>query len=421
MESRFYRPYAGKTQRDDRMSLVLRMEWVLLSLRYVIYVILAFATIIIDDQEWRNKAFLIGGLALVHNLFAHWVFFSKRYSIFTSLWNFIVYLVLCCLLVGFTGGASSPLALVFVFLVIGVHIYVPHTPSSLWITLIVCAAYSFTVIGDWIFSGMHWSNFPVYVNLFFIAFAGWITGILARLFAELEKKAQMKAAAQASSESILRAILNHTGHPILVYDENEIITEVNESACNFLGLPREKIIGMRFQTFIFDDGSLSEILETLKQTGHLHQEMLVICSNSQERSVYMHVHSFLNEGRRFFVALFHDITHQKELEAAHRQAKLNLERANQELQRVVDLRAAFYINIANRLRSPLAAILGFTDMLLNEQLGELTEDQRKALASNRRSLMRIFELLDEAYTLESSLETEEQPRHELFVDLGAGI
>lgn len=225
-----------------------------------------------------------------------------------------------------------------------------------------------------------------------------------------------------SSETTLRAILNHTAHPIVVYDSNDLITEVNDSACNFLECPREKIIGSRFQTYLFDDGALSYALENLREYGALHQEILVLTSSGQERNVYMHIHSFIREGRRLFVALFHDISEQKELQEAHRQANLNLEKANQELERVVDLRAAFYINVASRLRSPLAAILGFTDMLLEEQLGLLNEEQRKALHSNRRGLMRIFEELDEAFHLTDGLSESSPPDgSKSESDLGARI
>ena len=83
-----------------------------------------------------------------------------------------------------------------------------------------------------------------------------------------------------------------------------------------------------------------------------------------ERSVFMHIHSFLGEGRRLYVALFHDITHQKEVQETTLLAQQRMEKANLELQRVMNMRTAFYVSIANRLRSPLAAVLGFTDMLL---------------------------------------------------------
>ena len=84
------------------------------------------------------------------------------------------------------------------------------------------------------------------------------------------------------------------------------------------------MIGMRFQTYLFDDGSLGEALQELKESGSLYQEMLIVPANGSERAVFMHIHSFLGEKKRFFVALFHDITEQKELNETHRLAKIRL-------------------------------------------------------------------------------------------------
>lgn len=407
---------------NNRQPLVLRVEWLLLILRYVSYVVLAILSVATQDNTLQRVFMIAGTVALAHNIFAHAIFYTHRTAFFVSPWNFLLYLLLICLLVGTSGGAASPFAPLFLFLIIGYHVYSPRTFDSVWITLLVCASYSFTVIANWAVSGFHLLNLPLYINLFLIAFCGWIMGMLAHVMRRLERDAHRKATALESSEATLRAILDHTAHPILVYDENELITDVNESACAFLALPRQKLVGLRFRAFIFDDGLLGESLDNLKHTGSLHQEMLVLPTGGRERNVYMHVHSFLGEGKRLFVALFHDITNQKELQEANSLAQMNLEKANQELQRVMDLRASFYINIANRLRSPLAAILGFTEMLLEEQLGDINEEQRNALHSSRRSLMRIFEQLDEAFVLEKDLSKSKNATETASVhDSGAGI
>lgn len=407
---------------NSRQTLVLRVEWSLLILRYVMYVVLAILSVATQDNALQRVFMIAGTTALAHNIFSHWVFYTHRTSFFVSPWNFLLYLMGACLLVGISGGAGSPLAPLFLFLIIGYHVYSPRTFDSVWITLLVCAAYSFTIIVDWIISGIDLLYLPLYINLFLIAFCGWIMAILARVMRRLEQDAHRKTTALESSEATLRAILNHTAHPIIVYDENELITDVNESACNFLGLPRQKLMGLRFRAFLFDDGSLGDSLDNLKHAGALHQEMLVLPTGGQERSVYMHIHSFLGEGRRLFVALFHDITNQKEFHEANSLAQMNLEKANEELQRVMALRASFYINIANRLRSPLAGILGFTEMLLEEQLGEINDEQRQALHSSRRSLLRIFEQLDEVFVLDKDLSKEVKPdKPAPAQDSGAGI
>ncbi len=109
------------------------------------------------------------------------------------------------------------------------------------------------------------------------------------------------------------------------------------------------------------------------------------------------VRSFIQEGRRFFVALLHDVTEQKHVQEATRKANIRLVQINQELQQVDSLRNAFFGAVSQRLRSPLSAILGYTDLLLEEELGALNAEQRKAVQSCRRSVIRVFGLVDEAF------------------------
>jgi len=44
-------------------------------------------------------------------------------------------------------------------------------------------------------------------------------------------------------------------------------------------------------------------------------------------------------------------------------------------------------------------------MLLDERLGELNDEQRKALRSCRRSIMRIFDLIEEAFAPNNTVRT----------------
>jgi signal transduction histidine kinase len=111
--------------------------------------------------------------------------------------------------------------------------------------------------------------------------------------------------------------------------------------------------------------------------------------------VDLHVRSYMHDSERVFVAMLHDITAAKNLQEAARLTTNRLEQVNRELQHVSQLRSEFYTTIARRLRSPLSAILGLADMMLAEELGEITPEQRRALQSCRRSVMRVFGLADE--------------------------
>ncbi len=159
---------------NARVLVIQRMEEILLALRYITYLALAVLSVINEDETlWR--IFIVAGTsALSHNVFSHWVFYTRRFSLFCSPWNFLLYLFRFCLLVEITGGPAGPTASLFLFLVIGYHIYNLKTPNTLWITLLVCAAYSFVILTDWLFSKVYEPPLAVYINLFLIAFCGWI-------------------------------------------------------------------------------------------------------------------------------------------------------------------------------------------------------------------------------------------------------
>ena len=100
--------------------------------------------------------------------------------------------------------------------------------------------------------------------------------------------------------------------------------------------------------------------------------------------------------QRFFVVVAHDITERKHLQEATHLANVNLERLNRELQQVNNLKTGLLTAVSQRLRSPLTAILGYLDMLLNDELGPLPPEQRKILQNARRTTLRVFALIDEA-------------------------
>ena len=381
----------------SRMTVVVGVEWTIMALRYVLYMFMATLSISSDVSDASSIFLIAGASALAHNIFTHAVLYARAYDLFVSPINFFIYLFRFCLLIGITDGAASPFVPLLLFLIITYHIYIPSGKHSLQMTFLVCTGYCFTVLLVWLFAGIDLMQLLVYINLLFIGLCGWLMKMMTRVVFQLDYEAKRQAVALQSSESTLRAILDHAAHPILVFDEHTFIMELNNSARKFLNAPREKLIGKRFRSYIFDDGSLDDSLEELRESGSLDREMLLIPHDRSERNIEAHIHSFLKDNSRFFVILFHDITEQRELEETSRMAKERLEEANRELQRVVNLRTEFYANVANRLRSPLSSMLGFADMLLEEQLGELNDEQRKALHSCRRSIMRIFDLIEEAF------------------------
>jgi len=66
-----------------------------------------------------------------------------------------------------------------------------------------------------------------------------------------------------------------------------------------------------------------------------------------------------------------------------------LEHANQQLLDSEKVRADFYRNLSHELSTPLTPALGYLNMLLNGEIGELTPEQRRAVDSISRGVTRV--------------------------------
>ncbi len=70
-------------------------------------------------------------------------------------------------------------------------------------------------------------------------------------------------------------------------------------------------------------------------------------------------------------------------------------KANAKLTEVDKLKSEFLANVTHELKSPLVTALGYSDRILSEKLGTLTERQRHALDVSKRNLIRLRSLIEE--------------------------
>jgi signal transduction histidine kinase len=72
---------------------------------------------------------------------------------------------------------------------------------------------------------------------------------------------------------------------------------------------------------------------------------------------------------------------------------------NRELQRATQLKSEFLANMSHELRTPLNAIIGFSDLLLTEDPGDLNEMQRDFLESVLRNGRHLLQLINSVLDL----------------------
>jgi len=382
---------------NPRLSKVAGVEMLLLTLRYglvALYGVLYY----FERAPFDGMGLLVLAVPfLLHNGLVHLVHFLRRFELYLHRANLLVHVVQCTILVTLTGAENSPFNLLYLFVLLAQVVYAPHFRHIHTVMFACALAFLAAVVAHALVYRMMPSWLHVGVILIGLILCYGLIRSLANLLYTIELGLHTRAQELASSKATLRTILDSAGGAIIVYDDNEFITDANERACEFFKRSRNRLLGQRFRQFFFDDGTLPGKLATLNARGEYQGELLAVLPEGDEFNVLVSVRSFIREGRRFFVALLHDVTEQKHLQEVTRKANIRLEQINQELQQVDALRNAFFGAVSQRLRSPLSAILGYIDLLLDEELGALNAEQRKALQSCRRSVTRVFGLVDEAF------------------------
>ena len=382
---------------EPRVELVVRIEWALLVLRYAALVTVALLHGLGLDQGYYPSIWLTLGGVAAHNAFAHWVLYTGRHKLFFSPLNFLIYLTDITLIVALIGDARGPFAVLYTLFIVGYCLYAPRFQSLYLVTLLCCIAYVCTFIFRFSRFGEELDIAPVMLDLLGIFLCGWLISTLGLLLQRIEQRARSHERELSSSEATLRTIFDSTAEPVLVCDENEMIVDLNHQACEFFGAAREKILARRLRHLLFDDGTLPEKMATLRTRGEFRGEVIVVLNNGEERDADLLARSFIRNERRYFVVMIHDITGHKNLQEASRLANQALADANRELQRVSSMRVEFAERTSMYLRSPLAALIGYMDLLLDESLGELTPEQRKAVHSSHRTAYRVLDHIDQAF------------------------
>ncbi len=92
--------------------------------------------------------------------------------------------------------------------------------------------------------------------------------------------------------------------------------------------------------------------------------------------------------------------HTRRLATEIRLTAKRLEELNTELDVAMRTKDQFLSNISHELRTPLNSIIGFTDLLLTEDLGSLSEQQRDFLETVARNGRHLLELINELLDLQ---------------------
>lgn len=199
-----------------------------------------------------------------------------------------------------------------------------------------------------------------------------------------------------ASENRFRRVFASNVVGIMFTDFSGLVLDANERFLNLLGYTqtelKARMINWVNLTPPEHRGQDLEAMEMLRRHGTVDPwEKEYIRKDGSRIAVLVGV-AMLHETDTQCVCVVIDISDRK-------QAELDLQRTNAELERATRLKDEFLANMSHELRTPLNAVLGMAEGLQEEVFGPLTERQRRSLNTIERSGTHLLSLINDILDL----------------------
>jgi PAS domain S-box-containing protein len=224
--------------------------------------------------------------------------------------------------------------------------------------------------------------------------------------------------AMRTSEIRYRRLFEAARDGILIIDPGtRKITDANPFMSELLGYPREELLGKELweMGLLKDEAASRAAFRELQKNHFIRYENLPLQTKAGERHEVEFVSNLYDEdGRKVIQCNIRDITQRRRTEDALRHAKEMLANhaAQQELlvaERTATLREtvgelqAFSYSVVHDMRSPLRAMQGFAQFLLDDYGAKLDEQGVNYLRQIMRSALRLDHLIQDVLSYSSGI------------------
>ncbi len=191
-----------------------------------------------------------------------------------------------------------------------------------------------------------------------------------------------------------RSLIESNIDALMTTDPRGIITDVNKQMEALTGCTRDELIGAPFKNYFTDPSRAEEGIRRVLGEGKVTNFELTARSRDGKVTVVSYNATTFYDRERSLQGVFaaaRDVTDLKRFEEA-------LQLKNVELVEASRMKSEFLANMSHELRTPLNAIIGFSELLGDGLMGELTPQQRGFIldifGSGKHLLSLINDILD---------------------------
>ncbi|WP_158768471.1 hybrid sensor histidine kinase/response regulator [Paraglaciecola sp. L1A13] len=202
------------------------------------------------------------------------------------------------------------------------------------------------------------------------------------------------------------SIINTVREPLITLDQDLRVVTASRSFYEIFKVKPKETIGQLIYHLgnkQWDIPKLRELLETIlpEKTSFDDYEVEHDFATIGRRTMLLNARQIeQSKGKKRVILLaIEDITQRKEIEAGLETTRIELEALARELERADRVKSEFLASMSHELRTPLNAIIGFSEVLQDGLIGEITEQQKKYIGNIFESGQHLLSLVNDVLDL----------------------
>ena len=204
-------------------------------------------------------------------------------------------------------------------------------------------------------------------------------------------------------DKMLQAFLDEASDPVHITDHAGRFVYVNQAWLDLLGYSRDETERLTlFDVTADEEHTRWQWLFETKSEGGIKQRSEYVFVDKTGRPLFIETTVLVRYERGEFSgtqAILIDVTARRKIEVALREEQRKLSIANQELERLADLKDDFLASMSHELRTPLTAVIGLAEILRDGAYGELAKEQSEAVGSIEQSGRHLLALINDILDL----------------------